>query len=77
MDLSPESVIISHWRKSGFCASIDALTNVQDTAWCFARIARKDEYPLSKGDLALLMEYATDRNAREWCRKLVLQTGNR
>ena len=72
--LKPEVVIISRWRRSGNVASIDAISNVHDSAWCFSRISAHSITPVSNGDIALIMEYAKDPAIREWCRKYVLQT---
>ena len=75
--LKPEVMIISEWRRSGNIATVDAIQNVRDTAWCFSRISAHSTAPISKGDIALIMEYATDATIRDWCRKIVLQTGTR
>lgn len=70
-----ETGIISQWRRLGEHASNEALNNIHDRTWCHARVRKQPTTPLSKGDLALLMEYAPDINVRAWCRTLVLNDG--
>ena len=70
-----ETQIISQWRRRGEHASNDALNNVYDRAWCHARIRNYATLPLTKGDLALIMEYAPDITIRDWCRTIVLNDG--
>lgn len=67
-----ETQIISQWRRLGEHASNDALNNIHDRAWCLTRVRNHATIPLSKGDLALIMEYAPDVNVRNWCINLVL-----
>ena len=73
--LSLESTIVSNWRRNGHCASLNAMQNVHDAAWCNVRLERHATNPIPKGDVALLMEYAPSRDVRERCRKYVIQTG--
>ena len=75
--LRPEAAIVSHWRRNGEIASMDVITNIKDAHWCRTRIGNHSHAPLSKGDIALLMEYSVDLQVREWCRKLVLETGTK
>ena len=74
-DMKPETTIVVRWRQAGNHATPDAINNVRDVQWCRARVASHQTVPLSKGDLGLLMEYAPDVHVREWCRKLVIDTG--
>ena len=71
--ISPELSIISQWRRDGHHAGSDAIQRVKESAWCRMRLG--DGAPVTKGDLALMMEHAPDRDIRDWCRKLVLQGG--
>ncbi len=74
-DMKPETRIVVRWRQAGNRATLDAINNVRDAQWCRSRIASHQTAPLSKGDLGLLMEYASDVHVREWCRQLVIDTG--
>lgn len=73
--LSPEAAIVSQWRRNGKVASIDLLTHIGDANWCRTRLSTHATTPIEQGDLALLMEHCPDVQVREWCRKLVLETG--
>ena len=66
-----EARIISQWRRSGAAATTDARENVQSIPWCVARIENDAFAPLSRGDLALIMEYAPDASIRLRARQLV------
>lgn len=70
--LRPEQRIISDWRRAGHCASAVARENVTSTIWCTTCLQNHAAQPLSKGDLALIMEYAADANVRRQAARLVL-----
>ena len=74
-ELSLEQQIVSEWRRQGHCASAEMRTNVHDIAWVRSRVAAHSVVPLSKGDLALVMEYASDRVIRDYAQRVVRELG--
>ena len=70
--LRPEQQIISEWRRAGSIASCDAREHVGILAWCQSKLDNHAVYPISRGDLALIMEYAPSKQIRQAAARLVL-----
>ena len=63
--------IISVWRQQGHVASIEALMNVDDDLWVRSRLQGPTSRLLTKGDLALIAEFAREKVAREYARRMI------
>lgn len=73
LSIRPEHRIVTEWRNAGAVSSVEARDNVLSAAWCRARLNSAVASPLSRGDLALIMEHSPDREARMAARVCVLR----
>ena len=75
--IAPELSIASYWRRRGHIATIDAISRVGIPSWCTECMQAHSEgrSEICAGDIFLLMEYGTDRTAREYFRRVTLQKG--
>lgn len=67
---TPEQNIIKKWRNEGLFGSIESYNNVRSPEWCKHKLINRST--ITKGELALIMEYANEKTIVEYAKKLIL-----